>query len=542
MPGLCVRLLVGLFVALPCHVLWAQSSPSVPPLMRFDGVFMAADGRTTGTETVELAVYDAESGGTRLWEETQVVTVDAGRYSVMVGASTTGGLPAAVLAGDRWLELRFSRGAAPVPRVRMTSVPYALRAADADTLRGLPASAFLRADSPAAADGADPAAGAAGREATPRVNTGTPGYLGRFTNVTDLTSSVMFENAGRLGVGTTTPADVLHVRFTDGSGSFTGYAVQNLSSAATAYSGMLFYDQNGNLGQFQGFNNVTKEYRINNIAPGGSINFMLNSTPRFTVAAQGIGIGTVAPQDPIDIASGFVRAGAGFRMAGPNIFTGLTQESSSQILNIGVNDGRAGAHLLGTNGGFFRVDSRSNQPLFQWYSKETTVGQEDRRMWLNSDGTFFVPGVRSTTVSSSPVAVLIDANGQLGIATSSRRYKEDIRDMGEASSGLMALRPVTYRYRDAGGGVSGAARPVEYGLIAEEVADVYPDLVAHLANGEIETVQYHKVNAMLLNEVQKQHRQIEAQHHELDALRAELEALKRLVTEPSGRTAAPVRR
>ena len=76
----------------------------------------------------------------------------------------------------------------------------------------------------------------------------------------------------------------------------TGLAVQNLGNTATSYSGMLFYDQNGALGQFQGFNNVTHEYRINNIATSPSINFMTGSVSRFLVAPNGnIGIGTTTP-------------------------------------------------------------------------------------------------------------------------------------------------------------------------------------------------------------------------------------------------------
>jgi hypothetical protein len=68
------------------------------------------------------------------------------------------------------------------------------------------------------------------------------------------------------------------VRFTNTNGGLTGFAVQNLGNTATSYSGMLFYDQFGALGQFQGFNNVTHEYRINNIAANGSINFMLGTS------------------------------------------------------------------------------------------------------------------------------------------------------------------------------------------------------------------------------------------------------------------------
>ena len=133
----------------------------------------------------------------------------------------------------------------------------------------------------------------------------------------------------------------------------------------------------------------------------------------------------------------------------------------------------------------------------------------------------FIGGVRDKpTGTADAVAVVIDSNGQLGTINSSRRYKRDIRDMGDASSGLMQLRPVTYRYEAP---YADGSRPIDYGLIAEEVAEIYPDLVAHLATGEMQTVQYHKVNAMLLNEVQKQHR-------EITDLKARLAALERLLT------------
>jgi hypothetical protein len=130
----------------------------------------------------------------------------------------------------------------------------------------------------------------------------------------------------------------------------------------------------------------------------------------------------------------------------------------------------------------------------------------------------FMGAVRGVTTGlANAVTVVIDGNGQLGTINSSRRYKEDIRDMGDASSLLMKLRPVTYRYTQA---YADGSKPIDYGLIAEEVEEVYPDLVAHLADGEVETVQYHKINVMLLNELQKQHREIEA-------LKARLAALER---------------
>jgi hypothetical protein len=112
----------------------------------------------------------------------------------------------------------------------------------------------------------------------------------------------------------------------------------------------------------------------------------------------------------------------------------------------------------------------------------------------------------------SPVPVLIDANGQLGTMNSSLRFKEDIQDMGDASSALMSLRPVTFRYKQP---YTDGSKPIDYGLIAEEVANVYPGLVAYSPSGEFQTVQYQKVNAMLLNEVQKQNAQLQKQNGQL---------------------------
>ncbi len=520
----------------------AQSPGSVPRVVRFDG--QAAAG-AAGPRTATLAVFDAATGDAPLWQETQLVQVGPdGRFAVLVGAGQAEGLPPAVLASSdpRWLEVRFD-GEPAMARALLTSVPYALRAADADTLGALPASAFLRTPQRAGADrdGA-PDASARGDLDRPTVNTGTTGYIGKFTNSIDLTSSVMFENAGRIGVGTTTPQDAMSVRFSDPNGVFTGYAVQNLSGSPTSYSGMLFYDQNGVLGQFQGFNNTTHEYRINNIATGGTINFMIGSNPRFTVTAGGVGIGTTVPSDSLEVPIGWIRSGSGLRMFGTSRYSGVSQEAGNTLVNLGVNDGRTGTFDTGTTGGLFRVDIRLFQPLFQWWRKAAISGTETSLMSLDFTGVLTVPGARGHALTASPVAVMIDAAGELGIMSSSRRYKEDIRDMGDASTGLMALRPVTYHYRSAGAGSA-----LEYGLIAEEVAEVYPDLVARLGDGTIETVQYHKVNAMLLNEVQKQYRRIEAQDERLaaqqralDAQSRQLEALQRLLSElQSARATAP---
>jgi hypothetical protein len=98
-------------------------------------------------------------------------------------------------------------------------------------------------------------------------------------------------------------------------------------------------------------------------------------------------------------------------------------------------------------------------------------------MRVGTSGTqaaFFVAGARGvTTGNSDAIPVVIDSNGQLGTLTSSQRFKEDIETCSEASSGLLRLRPVTFRYPQP---FTDGSKPIEYGLIAEEVAEVYPDL------------------------------------------------------------------
>jgi hypothetical protein len=132
-----------------------------------------------------------------------------------------------------------------------------------------------------------------------------------------------------------------------------------------------------------------------------------------------------------------------------------------------------------------------------------------------------------TTGSSDAIPVVIDSIGQLGTVSSSRRFKEDIQDMGDSSGGLLRLRPVTFRYRQP---FADGSKPMEYGLIAEEVAEVYPDLVAHSADGQIESVKYQVLDSMLLNELQKEHQHAQQQDETIRKLEARLAALEAMLS------------
>ena len=134
----------------------------------------------------------------------------------------------------------------------------------------------------------------------------------------------------------------------------------------------------------------------------------------------------------------------------------------------------------------------------------------------------FIAGIRNvTTGNGNAIPVLIDSAGQLGTMSSSRRFKTEIKPMNKASEAILALKPVTFHYR------SDKTNMPQFGLIAEEVAEVNPDLVVRDKNGEIYTVRYEAVNAMLLNEFLKEHRKFEEQSRKVEQQEATIAQLKK---------------
>ncbi len=139
----------------------------------------------------------------------------------------------------------------------------------------------------------------------------------------------------------------------------------------------------------------------------------------------------------------------------------------------------------------------------------------------------FIAGI-SGQISPGGSGVFIDVNGKLGTSMSARRFKEDIREITEESEGLMRLRPVTFRYKRE----MDPTGSRQYGLIAEEVEEVLPELVTYGRDGRVETVKYHVLPTLLLNEVQRQRRTIESQRAEMEELRTRLSKLEaRLLAE-----------
>ena len=136
-----------------------------------------------------------------------------------------------------------------------------------------------------------------------------------------------------------------------------------------------------------------------------------------------------------------------------------------------------------------------------------------------TQGAAYIAGIFSEAVGANNLPVLIDSNGKLGTTVmSSRQFKREIKPMEEVSETILALKPVTFQYK------SDKSNTPQFGLIAEEVAQVNPDLVGRNAKGEVNSVRYDAVNAMLLNEFLKEHHQVQEQEATIAQLKKDFRA------------------
>jgi hypothetical protein len=150
------------------------------------------------------------------------------------------------------------------------------------------------------------------------------------------------------------------------------------------------------------------------------------------------------------------------------------------------------------------------------------VAGESNTIRIGNSGTqvaTFIAGISGKTASGG-VAVYVNANGKLGTTVSSARFKEQIKPMDKASEAIHALKPVTFRYKEE---LDPEGIP-QFGLVAEEVEKVNPDLVVRDTKGEVYTVRYEAVNAMLLNEFLKEHRTVQEQKATIAQLKQDFES------------------
>src|SRR5271170_5713668 len=212
-------LLVLAMISLFGTFLTAQQTPSVasltvvPRLVNFAGKALDEQGKAiSGTAATTFAIYKDQEGGAALWMETQNVSADkAGHYTVQLGATKPDGLPVDLFSSGeaRWLGVAIN-GGKEQPRTLLLSVPYALKALDAETIGGRPASSFMLA--PVSSTNSNNPAAPPGTI----TGSGTADFVPMFTGATTIGNSKIFQSVGgNVGIATTTPAAKLDVKGTE---------------------------------------------------------------------------------------------------------------------------------------------------------------------------------------------------------------------------------------------------------------------------------------------------------------------------------------
>jgi hypothetical protein len=320
----------------------------VPNLVNFAGTLKDLGGHPIQSVTgVTFALYAEEEGGVPLWLETQTVQADGkGNYTVQLGATKAEGLPLELFTSStaRWLGVRMN-GGEEQPRVLLVSVPYALKAADSQTLGGLPASAFmLAAPANAVASSNGPASTAAAAVPPPAgvTGSGTASYLPLWTGATALGDSAIFQtgsgSTARIGIDTSTPSSTLDVK---GAATFRGAINMAATGIATASAGKVSQASNFAASAFNSATktavNETFHWRAepvgnNTSNPGASMNLLFaqgTATPTETGFA-------IASNGQVSFASGQTFPGTG-TITGVTAGTGLAGGGTTGTVALSVD-------------------------------------------------------------------------------------------------------------------------------------------------------------------------------------------------------------
>jgi hypothetical protein len=273
----------------------ATAQTAVPALIPYSGVLENADAKTpSGPMSMTFLIYKDEQGGEPLWAESQTIAVDEQhRYSATLGATLSKGLPDDLFSSGeaRWLEVQVA-GRAPQRRVLMMSVPYALKAADATTLGGLPVSAFALAGTTANLAAGQVTAEGVTPNTTTNVTTtgGASGYVPLFNGASSVIDSTLFQSGSYLGVNNTAPLATLDV---NGSllqrGQLLMYSTGAATSSAAKNSQPITFEASGynssTKADMTNFFTLQSETGANNTsAPYGTLHLLYgnNTTPTET--------------------------------------------------------------------------------------------------------------------------------------------------------------------------------------------------------------------------------------------------------------------
>jgi hypothetical protein len=401
------------------------SDAQVPRLVRFSGTLLDESGKArTGVVGLTFLFYKDQSGGAPLWMESQNVSLDVkGHYSVLLGSSKPDGLPIDLFAGGevRWLAVQGEREVEQ-PRVLLLSVPYALKAMDAETLGGRPASDFAlspQAGNAALTSTATPQAGApSGNSASqtpalsPITGGGTKNFIPIWTGSSTLGNSTMFEASGRVGVGTTSPTDTFQIT----APNQLGLMVQGPITGIGAGIDLQTTGVGGKEWEILATGNTSTQgvgkLNIRNITSGQD---------RLTIATSGIGIGTTTPGFTLDVNGNTNVSGSLF-----GHFAEITGTVSNPLLDISQGGSGGGISVFtGSGGDGIFVKSQGTNAIA--VSADTPNGAV-ALLGTNENDTKFANGIQGQAngftqetigvwgISQSPVGIgTLGNQGQSGI-------------------------------------------------------------------------------------------------------------------------------
>jgi len=508
------------------------STTAVPNLISYSGTLVPSSGLAVPANTVGVtfAIYRQQDGGAPLWLETQNVTPDSsGHYSVLLGSTRAEGIPADLFntQEQRWLGVR-EQGQAEQPRVLLVSVPYALKAADAETLAGFPASAFIRATDlnitapPATGPQPSQVAARLRNAATPCTTLTSDGaakanQVSKFTAPCKLEPSQIFDNGTNVGIGTSTPNSRLNVTGKESTADGTKAAME---ISNTAGGGGTWYLRAGATGTH---------------TPAGGFSIADTLAYRLVIDNTGsVGIGNLTPQAKLDVSGGDVITSAGMRPDSTDTNNG-TLSPGLRLGGVGSGEGLSSPRHIGATN-LFGIDFYTNNTI---------------RMSITNGG--FV-GI-GTTAPDNPLSVNGNADkpggGSWG-TFSDRRLKILNGNFTSGLDQILKLKPVRYRYKDDN--ALGIHDPQEHvGLVAQEVQRAIPEAVTENSKGYL-LVNNDPILWAMLNAIKEQQGQIREQkeqiHKQQEQIRAQQAQIARLTRQvrviqtslnTNGRTGAEVR-
>lgn len=402
----------------------------VPRLVRFTGIIdpkLGPEARATEPKVlvVTFSLYRDREGGAPLWSETQAVTLDTqGHYAVLLGATQPEGLPLDLFTSGqaRWLGVAPAvPGVGEKSRVLLVGVPYALKAADADTLGGMPASAFVQAGqgsgnfAAAGAPGQGPISGAPGggtpspgaqarepKGKSPRPNTTIANYLPYWNGTSNVGNSAIYQSGSNLGIGTTMPGNLLDLQgggiFRVGGSTSPGYpkAGQGFEVAFNTADGAGGGSGSG-VAIFQSYSRDAKLWRDLWVR-GLNTEFDADGTAAMYLASSGnMGVGTTTPAAKLEV-NGTSKFDQAVTFAAGQTFPGTATLGANTFVGNQTVTGNVSASgsISGATGGFTGSSSSSILSATQTGSGSAVYGANT----ATSGSTVAIEGMASSSMGA----------------------------------------------------------------------------------------------------------------------------------------------